>query len=247
MISAEEAFKKHGKSFTCITEKEIMAPRMPREDVIGEAEELKLAALADVEALVKAGCPRDYVTTLDERIGAYAHASSLWENFEFEKTDAKKQWLVEEGPAYEFKAELLHELQHALRKNPAELKYVSKISAGSGRRDLVVDLKDITVLGKKNEDALKAIGFDVTKLDEASALHEKLSDLLSAANMNPEKLEELKTQAYQAYTFLQQAIAEIRANGQYAFWKNENRLNLYKSDHYQSIGKNRKTTGETSA
>jgi len=237
MLSAEEAYKKHVETFSAIPADKIKTPKMARVDVIGEAEELKVAALEDREALVKAGCPEKFITTLDERIGAYAHASSVWENSEFTKSDAKKLWMEEEPVAYDFKERLLHALSHALRGNPEELKYVRKISAGHGRRDLVLDFKDIAVLGKRNTDALSAIGFDPADLDKAETLHEKLSNLLSEANMSPAELEDRKTLAYQAFTYLQEAVAEIRANGQYVFWKDEERLNLYKSDYYQNIGK----------
>ena len=237
MLSAEEAYNKHLGKFTAIAAEEIKTPRMAREDIIGEAEELKVVALEDRKVLVKAGCPEKLIKTLDDRIGVYAHASSLWENSEFVKTDAKKKWAEEEKCAYAFKEELLHAMSHALRGNPDELKYVRKISAGHGRRDLVLDFKDIAVLGKRNIDALKAIGFDPADLDKAAALHEKLSALLSEASMSPAELTELKTRAYQAYTWLQEAVAEIRVNGQYVFWKDEERLQLYKSDHYQKIRK----------
>jgi hypothetical protein len=237
MLSAEEAYNKHLKTFSAISADKIKTPKMARVDVIGEAEELKVAALEDKDALVKAGCPKEFINTLDERIGAYSHASSVWENSEFAKSEAKKQWMEEEKPAYEFKEQLLHALSHGLRGNPGELKYVKKISAGHGRRDLVLDFKDIAVLGKRNAQALSAIGFDPADLDRAEALHEKLSNLLSEAGMDSEELTELKTLAYQAYTFLEEAVAEIRENGRYVFWKDEERLDLYKSDHYRKIGK----------
>lgn len=241
MLSAQESYNKHFAAFSAIPPDKIKTPRMPRIDIMGEAEELKLAAQEDKEALVKAGCPEEYITTLDERIGAYAHASSIWENSEFAKSDAKRQWIQEEDGAYTFKERLLHGLNHALRENPDELKYVKKISAGHGKRDLVMDLKDISVLGRRNIDALSAIGFDPADIDKADALYEKLSNLLSEANMSPGELEELKTLAYQAYTYLQEAVAEIRTNGQYVFWKDEARLNLYKSEYYQQVGKTKKS------
>ena len=239
MLSAEQSYNKHLAAFSAIPAHEIKTPKMPRVDIIGEAEELKLAATEDKEALVKAGCREEFITTLDERIGAYAHASSVWEISEFMKSDARKQWLQEEDGAYNFKESLLHSLGHALRNNPDELKYVKKISAGHGKRDLVVDLKDIAVLCKRNVAALNAICFDVEDIERAEALHDMLSNLLSEANMSPGKLEKLKILAYQAYTYLQEAVAEIRINGQYVFWKDEARLNLYKSEHYQQVGKTR--------
>ena len=237
MISAENAYNNQRDTFTTIPTSSLLTPKMSRDDTIGEAEELKIVALEDKDVLVQAGCPAEFIDSLEERIGAYAHASSIWENSEFEKSESKKLWIEKEGPAYDFKYELLHNLRFALRKDADALKYVSKISEGRGKRDLVVDLLDIAVLGKQHSAALDAIGFDAANLDKAKAMHDELSDLLSSANMNPDDLAELKTQSYQAYTYLQEAVSEIREIGQFVFWKDPVRLDLYKSDYYQGVGK----------
>lgn len=239
MISAEEAYSKHRESFSSIPADKMKTPNMARDDVLGEAEELKIVALEDVEVLVKASCPGKYIKTLDERIGAYSHASSVWENSEFEKSEARKQWLEEEQPAYDLKGDFLHDLGHALRNKPDQLQYLKKITAGYGKRDLVMDFKDGAVLARNNIESLEAINFDMNRIDAAEALHDKLSNLRAKSTMSPEELKELKTAAYQAYTYLQEAVAEIRVNGQHVFWKDPERLDLYKSDHYQRIGKTR--------
>ena len=240
MLSTEETYNKHLESFTAISENEIKTPKMARDDTIGESEELKIVALQDSDSLIKSGCSEIFITTLDERIGAYSHASSIWENSEFAKSESKKQWIEKEKIAYEFKSDLLHNLGYALRKNPDELKYVKKISAGRGKRDLVLDFKDISVLGKRNIDALKAIGFDPANLEKAESMYDTLSNLLSSANMSSGELSELKNLAYQAYTYLQQAVEEIRETGQFVFWKDKKRLDLYKSDHFQKSGRAKK-------
>ena len=69
MISSEEAYNKHLPEFSAIPEEKIKTPSMARDDVIGEAEELKVVALEDEEVLVKASCPRKFIKTLDERVG----------------------------------------------------------------------------------------------------------------------------------------------------------------------------------
>ena len=45
MISSEEAYNKHLPEFSAIPEEKIKTPSMARDDVIGEAEELKVVAL----------------------------------------------------------------------------------------------------------------------------------------------------------------------------------------------------------
>lgn len=244
MISAQEAYNKHLDEFSVIPKEDLMSPHMARVDVIGEAEELKIVSNEDKEVLVKASCPREYIKTLDERIGAFSHASSLWENAEFDKSEARKQWLIEEEPAFNLKNELLHDLGHALRHDPDQLRYLAKITRGHGKMDLVMDFKDGATLGRNNMAALEAIDFDLSRLDKAEAMHDKLSNLRSASDMSPADLQELKVLAFQAFTYLWQAVAEIRVNGQHVFWKDPERLDLYKSDFYQRVGKMRKKDEE---
>ncbi len=245
MISAQEAYNKHLDEFTKIPEKDMTSPHMARIDVIGEAEELKIISKEDMEVLVKASCPREYIKTLDERIGAFSHASSVWENAEFDKSEARKQWLIEEESAFNLKNELLHDLGHALRHDPDQLKYLAKITRGHGKMDLVMDFKDGATLGRNNIPALQAIDFDLGRLDNAEAMHDRLSNLRSASDMSPADLKELKVLAFQAYTYLWQAVAEIRVNGQHVFWKDPERLDLYKSDFYQRVGKAPKKSDKT--
>jgi hypothetical protein len=111
--------------------------------------------------------------------------------------------------------------------------------------DLVMDFKDGATLGRNNIKALKAINFDLNRLDEAEAMHDRLSNLRSASSMSPADLQELKILAFQAFTYLWQAVAEIRVNGQHVFWKDPERLDLYKSDHYQRVGRIRRKSDET--
>ena len=240
MISSEGAYTKHFDTFTAIQEKDTETPKMPREDVIGEAEELKVTAFEDNVALIDASIDPKYIKTIDERIGAYSHASSLHETSLYAKSDALQKWKELEDEAYEFKWELIHALRFAVRKNPDQLKLVKKIAEGRGRRDLSVDFKDINVLGRKNKEALTEINFDFSKLEKAGKMHDSLCDLLADANTTPEEIAEAKTAAYQAYTWLKEAVDEIREYGQFRFWKDEDRLNRYKSDYYQGIPKMKK-------
>lgn len=245
MISAKEAYNKHFCEFSVIPREDLLSMHMARRDVIGEAEELKIVSTEDMEVLVKASCPRVYIETLDERIGAYAHASSIWENSEFDTSEARKEWLGVEGPAFDKKSQLLHDMKHGLRNEPDQLRYLKKITKGGGNLDLVMDFKDAATLGRKNLPALSAVNFDLSRLDDAEATYDKLSDLRSASNMSPADLEELKILAFQAFTYLQEAVAEIRINGQHVFWKDPERLDLYKSDHYQRVGKIRTKNEES--
>ena len=65
-------------------------------------------------------------------------------------------------------------------------------------------------------------------------MHDELSDLLAEANTCSEESNEAKIIAYQAHTWLREAITEIREYGQFCFRNDEERINMYKSGSYQN-------------
>lgn len=241
MISSKEAYEIHLKTVTAIPLEDIEKPKMARDDTIGEAEELCVTAKQDKERLVGKGLDPGIIEQLDERIGVYAHASSLFENALFEKSAAKQQWTAMEKDAYAFKWEMIHNFKFALRKEPDQLKLVGQISKGRGRRDLVLDFKDLEVLGQKNRPALEKINFDFSALAKSAKLHDELSNLLAESNTSEAVVDKNKLIAHQAYTWLKQAVDEIREYGQFCFWKDPLKLSQYQSGHYQSVGKTKAT------
>ncbi len=236
MMSSEESYNANLKKIRGISDNDIVMPKMRREDIIGESEELKVAALADREGLIGVGLNPEFIDSLDERIGAYSFASSLHETSVFKKSDSMEEWKSQEKDAYSFKSDMIQVLRFALRKDPEQLNLVKKISQGYGRRDLVNDFIDIYTLGKKNEEALKAINFDFPLLDRAKELHDQLSNLLADANMSPDEIDQTKKTAYQAYTWLYEALNEIREYGQFCFRNDAEKQEKYKSDFHQQIG-----------
>lgn len=236
-LSAQESWEKNRDHIMAIPDDRVMAPSKPREDIVGEAEELRMNASNDREALVVLGMNPVYIDTLDERIGAFAFTSSVRETTLLRDSEALNGFRAKQGPATEFRTDLLADMGFAIRKDKELKKVLGRIVKGKGYRDLVLDLLDCERFGRKNEEYLKAINFDMTRLDQAKDLHDELSDLLAEANTSPQELNELKQNTFKSYTWLKEATDEIREYGQHAFRKDPERLNRYKSDYYQKLGR----------
>lgn len=78
---------------------------------------------------------------------------------------------------------------------------------------------------------------DASIVDEANAMFEKLRNLLGEINTAPKDVANKKKFAQKAYTYLWQAVDNIREFGQFVFWKDEKKVDLYRSDFYQNMGK----------
>ena len=109
---------------------------------------------------------------------------------------------------------------------------------------MVQDLNDLSVLGKANPDLLTEVNFDLTLLDTAADLSDRMGDLLGATNGERKKDSEAMIIRDQAYTYLKQAVDEIRECGKFVFWRNPDRLKGYISDYWKQ---QKKSTPEKDA
>ena len=118
-----------------------------------------------------------------------------------------------------------------------ELKSLGEIAKGKGRRDLMLDLMDLHKLANKHIKLLATVGMEASLVEDANSMFEKLRTLLGDLNAEPEEVELRRNLVRKAYTYLWESVDNIREFGQFIFWKDENRADLYRSDHYQNIGK----------
>lgn len=249
MLSSTEAFEKHRTKIEAVSEEEMLSPHMPREEIVGENRAFNLNVQADAELLLKNGLDPEYLSSLDERISAFAHTYALYETSQFGKPEARLQWEQKFPEVNDFKWDMIDTLLYALRKekDSKKVEQIKMIAKGKGKRDLVFDLKDISFAIENNRPALEKINFDFLNAEKSRNWFDEFSNLLAASEMSPAELDEAKTMAFKAYTYLMQAVKEIRDCGQFVFRKDEARLALYKSEWYQELGKMKKTPSEQPA
>jgi hypothetical protein len=95
-------------------------------------------------------------------------------------------------------------------------------------------------LGKAHLEPLLKIRIDPAQLDKADSMSDELADLLASAQVEREGGNGSVTIRDQAYTHLKEAVDEIRASGQYVFWRNEERFQGYISQYHKNSTAKRK-------
>jgi hypothetical protein len=242
---SKEQFDLKQVAIEALTDKETGVPTMPVAIALQEAEDLYQWCLNDKEMLAKAGLDLALIDDLPNRIGACRYMQSMWQKDFKSVEDSQREWLAKSPAAYELRDDILHHFFHAYRKNPDLLSKVQKISEGNSHADMIQDLSDMAVLGTSNPEPLKGISFDMNMLTTAAATSTAMANLLAQSNGARMSDNKLKTLRDKAYTYMKQAVDEIRHNGQYIFWHNEERKKGYVSRYMQSKANQQKKATQT--
>ncbi|MGQ1890077.1 hypothetical protein ACT29H_06510 [Thermophagus sp. OGC60D27] len=211
----------------------VKEPNLPVHVAVQEAEDLYHWCQPDQEVLVKAGLDWQLVEDLPARAGACRYAQAIWRRDSQVTRDAQKEWKERSKEAFDLRDVLIHHFYHAFRKNPDLINKVRDIDEGGSNSDMIQDLKDLYHLGIANKELLDAISFDWSELDKARDWSDELADVLARANGEKYASSESKIMRDRAYTYLKQAMDEIRTHGQYVFWRNPERKRGYVSGYWK--------------
>lgn len=219
-------------------EDELKNCSMPMATYFSEAETLEKVALEDKEKLVKAGLEPEKVEKLGTLTGAAREAQSLWKADRFSKADAQEQWDAQEEGACDLIDECLHAFTYGYRNDEHLMGRVADIEEGTGQADMVQDLNDIAVLGREHPEPLEAIGFDMTLIDAAAEMAAEMADLLARKDSASDK-NERRIIRDKAFSLLKMVVDDIYACGQYVFWKDKERCEMYSSAYRKAYNKKR--------
>lgn len=218
-----------------IKQADVLSPNMPIDVSVQEAENLYHWCKDDQQALTGVGLNWNFVTGLPVRSGACREAQSLWIKERNTRQQAEQDWKEQAPAAFDLRDQLIHTFRFAFRKFEGLLARVDEIALGDTNSDMVQDLNDLSVLGKANPDLLTEVNFDLTLLDTAADLADRMGDLLGATNGERKKDSEAMIIRDQAYTYLKQAVDEIRECGKFVFWRNPDRLKGYVSEYFRKL------------
>jgi hypothetical protein len=218
-------------SIEAISNDVVITPDMPVATALQEAEDLEAWCISDKEALEKSGLDWKLVDDLPLRTGACRYIQSQWQKDFRSQEEAQREWAVQSVFAYNLRDETLHHFFHAYHKFDVLTGKVQRIAEGYGNADMLQDLSDLSALGKANPQPLQLINFDLAQLDTAATLSEDMAKLLAKANGMKMEDNQLKLLRDKAYTYMKEAVDEIRRHGQYVFWRNEDRKKGYVSKY----------------
>lgn len=245
---SKEQFDLKQTDIEAIADNKALSPSIPVSVALQEAEDLYEWCQPDKALLVKAGLNPTLIDELPLRTGACRYAQSIWQKEYKSVEDSQKEWQLKSPDAYELRDTILHDCFHAYRNYTDLLTKVQKIADGNGHADMIQDLSDLSVLGTSNPVPLENINFDMTLLAKAAETSSAMADLLAKANGARLSDNKTKLTRDKAYTYLKQAVDEIRHHGQYIFWRNEERKKGYVSRYVQShFNRTKKQTKKTEA
>lgn len=231
-MSNKEDYDARINEIMAIEDSEIKTPNnIPLDTYLQESENLYHWCRQDMDALTAAGLDWTLVTDLPVRAGALREAESVWNLERFSREDAAQQWAEDSPKAYDLRTEILHVFRFAFRNNPDLLKKVGQIAEGNGHANMIQDLNDLSVLGKKYPDLLTAVAFDPTRLDTAAQYADDLASLYAMVTGERIEYTESKKIRDKAHTYLKAAIDAIYGYGQFIFWQNEDRRMGYRSNY----------------
>jgi hypothetical protein len=230
-MTSQDHFQKLKPEIESIADTRVRVPVIPMGIYLQEAENLHKWVPQDKARLQAAGLDWNLVDRLPVLIGAARECQSAWAATQLTKDDARRQYELLSPAAIDLRDTLVHDMLFAYRAQPDVLNRVRAIAEGDGEADLVQDLNDAAVLGRQNPKPLAAIGFDMKKLDEAASKSQELAGIYAVAKGDKTVAAQAKQTRDRAYTLLDEAVDEIRQCGQYAFWRDAERVKGYGSEY----------------
>ena len=149
-MSDLNAFESLLEEINAVDKSAVQSISMPVDVFVHEALRLYEWAGEDRAALEAVGLDWEMVEALPVRSAALRHAQSLWVSERFQTEEARKAWARRSPEAYDIRDTLLHTFRFAFRKQPELMRVVDMIAAGSGHADMLQDLKDLSVAGRRN-------------------------------------------------------------------------------------------------
>lgn len=223
---------------------EVKTPVIPIGMYIQESENLFTRATADKPELVKVNLDWTLVDDLPLRASATRIAQGLWQKEFHEREEAQQIWKEKEPVYYDLKNQLIHTFLFAFRRSPEPLETTRRIAEGAGHADMIQDLTDLAILGEAYPDELAAVSFDTDLLAQAKDDSAMAAELLARANGTRTEKNEEKELRDRAYTYLKQAVDEIRDYGKFVFHHDPDRLKGYRSEYVHQQNKKRAKNAE---
>ncbi len=234
--NAEESYKRLEERLAVIPEDEIVSPKQPLHVISTEATEVAIAAVEDRETLIGYGADESMIDSLPVRAACFSYAAAKYQISFGDDPDVRKEFEELFPQALKTREYLERFCRHGYRRNPGQLAKLGKIAEGRGHSDTVFDLLPIRLLIESNPEPLKAMrAFKWEMVDEAEELYEKLSRVYARSKIDPHKIDTARDMLDRAYTYLKQAMDEIKEIGQFAFEGTE-RYQAYVSEFYRQAG-----------
>ncbi|TRX72655.1 hypothetical protein [Carboxylicivirga sp. M1479] len=217
---------------------EVKKCNIPIAIYINEASLLCRRVDIDLPRLLKVNMPETLPRELKIRTEALIIAESIWQNKTSARQNNMTQWKEKGKQLKTLFYDLIHELSFAFRNKPPLLASLREARKAGSYAMIIQSLSDILVLAQEHKHLLKAINFNMTKLDTASEMLEDASKLLAITNSYRLQDDQDRVLRDKAYTSLKLHVDEVRAYGQFVFKGEKDILQHYASSYAREKQRN---------
>lgn len=140
-------------------------------------------------------------------------------------------WDEKSPAAHLLRQNLVRSLKFAFASNKAAAAKVSKLGDKTSNAAMIQALRDISVFGKEHIELLRNTSFDITMLDTAAVMSREMASLLGAVNSRRAYCSDSLKIRNQAFTYLKEAVTELKRHAAFVLWKEPARLKGYASDY----------------
>ncbi len=232
-MSPQENFTTHKPTISTIAKENYLQPHGVSDEILSDARRINELVKRDAEILSKAGIAPEHIDLLPAKLDCYATAAAEADAAVSTEEQVLTNWNTGQKKGFDFKHLMAHEMEFHYRDNAPIMNELKEIAKGSGRSDMVLDLKKYATVGKNNPAPLEAAPlFDMSWLTVVEELHWELSDLLAKLESNPDDTREANTLKRQSFTWLESSLNEIRSYAKYVFHRDPVKLKEYKRDYW---------------
>lgn len=215
-----------------------------------EARNLYNWCQADREALTANGLDWSFVDDIPAREAALRNAQSAWAAARRSNEEAERAWLEKAPRGVQLRNDLLRSIKFAFAKNQAVKGSFASIKKSGAYAGVIQNLNDLSVIGKGNEEILKRIRFDMSKLDLAAVTASEMAALLGQVTTERAFSNGAMKYRDQAFTHLKEAVDEVKSFGRFLFYNDGSRIKGYSSEYkrrYRKKLESQKSTEEKPA
>lgn len=209
----------------------VVSPTMPVPFFLQEAENLSTWMRGDIAALKEAGLEDEVLDGFQARIGALREAQSEWVSRRHTKEEAQVAYDAQSVGAFKMLNDALVHMRFAYRRRPDVL---CRLPLPSDRRtdeERFQLMNDLAVVGRENIEPLEACGFDVSRLAQMAQLSDMMANLCSCSAEERRKGRGAKLMRDRAFTWLKEAMDEVRETARFVFREDPERLDGYRSEY----------------
>ncbi len=240
MGTTEEAFTRNHAIIAAITTNDLRPRYEAMDDLFLEISALIKHSKEDIDLFAK--IPRfniDFINSFEDRYLTLIHAFSMYTEVSLNKSEAEESWKELEPLAQKLKREIIVALQFIYEEEERfeDLRQLNEIAVGTGKKDLYCDYVELRGIATKDLDHLVSMGVSETAPADMEAIFEQMIPLFGALEAPAELVEERSLLVKQAYSWLDEAVDQIRRYGKFIHANNPDRYVLYKSQSRMSNAK----------